>query len=264
MKLFTIFLTFLFACSSEIKLSEESKTNNQNHKNPFEDIIGIYWMSKYVPESRNQGFMFTSKNTFTGFDGCNTFQGGFSYDNSSGFILKNMPTTELRCREDNKKFDNSFFYAAFSFEIKQNQIIFYNKEKKEIKRLVALQSMEEKEKNIFLGEWKMTESNHEYFKLVQKNKSEPYLRLLKNLSFVICYHQDKSKGWRQLNYFAGYYNFNQKDVFFYVNSTATASAMASGEDAILAHSLKGASFWEFKNDKIVMKNQDIYFVFEKF
>ncbi|TAE74262.1 MAG: META domain-containing protein [Bacteroidetes bacterium] len=263
MKLFTIFLIFLFACSSEKKISKEAKINNQNDKNPFEQIIGIYWMSKYIPTSHHQGFMFTSKNSFTGFDGCNTFKGSFSYDNLSGFKLKNMPTTELKCQEGKKKFDNSFFYSAFSFEIKENQIIFYDKEKKEIKCLVSLQNIEEKEKNIFLGEWKMTESNHEYFKSVQKNKTEPYLRLLKNLSFVICYHHDKSKGWTQINYFAGYYNFNKKDVFFYVNSMATASAMDSGEDTTLAYSLKDANFWEFKNDKIVIKNQDIYFIFEK-
>jgi heat shock protein HslJ len=263
MKLLNIFPLFLVACSFTLE-SQAQKTSKVG--TPTDKIIGIYWMTAQEKEantSRKQGFSFSDSRNFTGYDGCNSFYGSFTYSEKEGFRIKNIITTELECIEKAPLFQTGFFYSAKSFEVKQNELFFYDAHKKEVARFVSFTNPDKKELPVPTGDWKMVDSNHQYFQTVQQAKREPYLRLLKDRRFVVCYNNDKSKSWTEVNYFAGYCNANEKQLFFQINANASVLSMPEGEDSYLAQSLQYAQTWEMKGKQLVIKNGETYFVFEK-
>jgi heat shock protein HslJ len=266
------FLSFLlFACSPNPDANAQKKASSHKEKSPIENIVDIYWMTAQERESTNpkkQGFAFRSANSLKGFDGCNTFHGGFTYTEKEGIKMKNLIATELKCPSDKQLFETSVFYGVKSLEVKGGELIFYNAQKKEIARFVSFTNPDKKDLPLPAGEWKMVESNHEHFKTVQKAGCEPYLRLKQDRSFVICYQKDKSKGWTEVNYFAGICQADAKRLFFEVDATASVLSvdMPEGEDSQLAHALKDVHLWEEKEGKLIFKYDklnELYFVFEK-
>jgi hypothetical protein len=83
----------------------------------------------------------------------------------------------------------------------------------------------------------VVETNAPNFEAVKAENREPWLRLSKDGSFVVCYHKDK-KDWRSINYFAGKYNMTRDKLFFAIDSNAGVLSMPNGEDGQLAYNTK--------------------------
>ncbi len=263
----SLFLLF-FSCSFSTNEAQNTEIGIKNdNKNLFDNIKGIYFMPQSELEKKTspkRGLVFHNNKSFQGYDGCNTFYGEFSFDEKQEkFQIKSIKSTELRCRNNDDLFKTDFFYATKSFEIKNNGIIFYDKDKKVVNALFSLVDLDKTPLNIPIGKWKMTKSNSQFFEMVYKNKCEPHIEITKNRRFVLCYDKNKKENWKKTNYLEGYSNFNQNTVFFYTDASVSVGQDLEGNDGELAHLVLYAQNWTLENNTLTLKNGETFFIFEK-
>jgi|GEM_PF-4961045 len=265
MKMTRLFSILSLACFvpvfSQAQLHEELPTYKA-----IDDIIGIYWfpLSEKGVANPRKGFMVTSRNNLRGHDGCNAFWGDFVYTPEKGFKIKSLIHTELKCMDKDSLFSVSFLYQAYSFEMQEQEIVFFDKNKQEITRLFSFVNVKEKSETLPTGDWKVVESNVPDFQSVKEVGREPYLRLMKGRRFTVNYNKDK-QNWTKLNYFSGYCNMDKenRNIHFVVNAEAASLAMPNGEDSQVAHHFKMAQYWELKDKQLIIRSGEHYFVLEK-
>jgi hypothetical protein len=237
----------------------------QKKKHPLARLFGIYLMPESelsrLPSAR-KGLIFANEEGLSGSDGCNSFWGKYSYSATEGFKIGEIASTEKKCLREEDSFSPRMLSAAKTFHIEKNRVIFYGVDGRETGRLFAVENLEASQ-TLPAGDWKLVACNHPLFEAVRKEKREPFLRVEADKQFVVCYHNEKKGDWRSINYFAGHYNVGEANFMFHINATAGALSMPEGEDAQLAEELRNVSTWALKDKRLIFRQGELEFIFEK-